>query len=67
MNKFLAGLVLGVAAGAAAALFFQSEKGKQVINDIKGAAGDAGEKIKSKVKEFVDDLEKNEEEDAVTS
>ena len=67
MNKFLAGLVLGVAAGAAAALFLQSEKGKEVISDIKDAAGDAGAKLKSKVKQFVDDLEEDTKEQTATS
>jgi gas vesicle protein len=71
-NKFIAGLVLGVAAGAAAALFLQSGKGKEMINTVKDAAGDAEAKLKSRLqkfdeeisellrkgKQFVEDLEK---------
>ena len=37
-HKFLTGLLLGAAAGAALALFLNSEKGKEVINNIKGSA-----------------------------
>ena len=44
LNKFVAGVILGAAAGAAVALFLQTEKGKKVINDVKDAATDAGEK-----------------------
>jgi hypothetical protein len=37
------------------------------MSDIKDAAGDAGEKIKSKVKQFVDNLEKDAEGETVAS
>ncbi len=70
-NKFFAGILLGAAAGAALALFIVSDKGKEVIEDLKGAADDAGGKLKShfediqdgvselvkKGKEFVGDLQ----------
>ena len=52
LNKFVAGLVLGVAAGAAAAMFLQTEKGKEILNDIKDAAEDAGNNLKSNLKNF---------------
>ena len=72
IGKFMAGIVLGAAAGAAAVLFFQSEKGKEILSDLKDAAGDAGVNLKDnlknfegemndlikKGKKFVDDLEK---------
>ena len=72
LSKFMAGVVLGAAAGAAAVLFFQSEKGKEILSDLKDAAGDAGANFKDnlknfeadmndlikKGKKFVDDLEK---------
>ena len=72
MNKFIAGVILGAAAGAALTAFLQTEKGKEILGDIKDAAGDAGGNIKShwtnfekdlnsilkKGKQFVDDLEK---------
>jgi predicted small secreted protein len=71
-NKFVAGLILGVAAGAMVAAFMQTEKGKEIFGDIKDAADDASGNIKShwtnfekelnnllkKGKHFVDDLEK---------
>jgi gas vesicle protein len=56
INKFIAGVVLGAAAGAAVALFLQTEKGKKVMSDVKDAAADAGEKIRSKVKQFNDEV-----------
>ena len=56
MNKFIAGLVLGAAAGAAAALFLQSEKGKEMIETVKNAAGDAETKLKSRLKKFDDEV-----------
>lgn len=37
-NKFLTGLLLGAAAGAALALFLSSEKGKEMINHVKDSA-----------------------------
>ena len=72
LNKFVAGLVLGAAAGAAVALFLQTEKGKEMLNDLKDVAEDAGSNFKdnfknfesemndliNKGKKFMDDLEK---------
>ena len=56
-SKFIAGLVLGAAAGAAVALFLQSEKGKEMINAVKDAAGgDTGAKLKSRLQEFDDEI-----------
>ena len=52
LNKFVAGLVLGAAAGAAAAMFLQTEKGKEILNDIKDAAEDAGNNLRSNLKNF---------------
>ena len=70
-QKFLAGIILGAAAGTALALFFSSDKGKEVLADAKDTAEKLGEDIKShlevaedklnglvqKGKEFVADLE----------
>ena len=71
-NKFVAGLILGAVAGALVATFMQTEKGKEILGDIKETTGDAGDNVKSfwtnfekelngllkKGKQFVDDLEK---------
>jgi gas vesicle protein len=51
-NKFIAGLVVGAAAGAAAAWFFQTEEGKKVWSDIKNKAGAAGDNLKDNLKNF---------------
>lgn len=56
LNKFVAALVLGAAAGAAVALFLQSEKGKEILSDIKDAAEDAGTNLKSNLKSFEDEM-----------
>ena len=37
-SKFLAGIIVGAAAGAAIALLLNTETGKQVIADLKAAA-----------------------------
>lgn len=59
-KKFLGGLVLGAAAGAAIALFLSSDKGKKVVADAKTKLQDLGDEIdslinKSKVK--LDEME----------
>jgi len=56
INKFIAGVVLGAAAGAAITVFLQTEKGKKIMSDVKDAAANAGEKIKSKLKEFDEEI-----------
>jgi gas vesicle protein len=56
LNKFIAGLVLGAAAGAAVALFLQTEKGKEILNDIKDAAEDAGGNLRSNLRSFEEEM-----------
>ena len=53
-QKFLAGILLGVAAGVAIALFVNSDKGKEIMADVTDAADEATESLKSKFS----DLEK---------
>jgi gas vesicle protein len=55
-NRFFAGILLGAAAGAAIALFVNSDKGKEVIDDLKDAASDAGDKLKSHLNDFEDEV-----------
>lgn len=55
-QKFIAGVIVGAAAAAAIALFLQSDKGKEIIADLKNAANDAGDNLKSKVQDFDDEL-----------
>jgi len=70
-NKFITGLIVGAVAGAALALFLSSDKGEEIIDNIKDAAGDAADtakehfgnvkdelgKLLKKSKHFVEDLE----------
>lgn len=55
-SKFLAGILLGAAAGAAIAIFLNTEKGKEILEDIKDAAGKAGDNIKDAAKRFGDEV-----------
>ncbi len=48
-SKFLAGVIIGAAAGAAIALLINSEAGKEIIAEIKDAAGKAFDDIAEKV------------------
>jgi gas vesicle protein len=67
LNKFVAGLVLGAGAGAAIAMFLQTEKGKEILSDIKDTGTNLRSNLKNfetemndlvqKGKKFVDDLE----------
>jgi len=51
-EKFLTGLILGGLAGAALTLFLSSNKGKEMVNDLKTKSGDFQEDVKEKVAEF---------------
>ncbi|MEI6584247.1 MAG: YtxH domain-containing protein [Chitinophagia bacterium] len=51
-EKFLTGLILGGLAGAAITLFLSSNKGKEMVNDLKNKSGDFQEDVKEKVAEF---------------
>ena len=55
-QKFMAGLILGAAAGAAVALFLQTDEGKEILSNIKEAANDAGNEIKTKVQDLDEEL-----------
>jgi gas vesicle protein len=51
-QKFLAGVLLGAAAGVALTIFFSSEKGKELVGSVADAAGGATDKIKDKFSDF---------------
>ncbi len=51
-EKFLTGLILGGLAGAALTLFLNSNKGKEMVNDLKSKSDDLQEDVKEKVAEF---------------
>jgi gas vesicle protein len=51
-EKFLAGLILGGLAGAALTFFLSSNKGKEMVNDLKTKSDDLQEDVKEKVAEF---------------
>jgi len=55
-QKFLGGIMLGVAAGVAIALFINSDKGKEIIADVSDAAGGAKDNLKSKLGDFEDQM-----------
>lgn len=61
-KRFVAGLLLGAAAGAALGLFLSSDKGKSVVNDLKDMADKAGGNLKntlSKLSDEVNDVVEN--------
>ena len=39
-EKLIAGILLGAAAGAAAVLFFQTDRGKKMLEDLKDVASE---------------------------
>ncbi|MBC6490759.1 YtxH domain-containing protein [Flavihumibacter stibioxidans] len=56
-SKFLAGLLLGAAAGAAIAYLMTTDKGKEMMEDFKTAASEAGDDLKDTVKKFETEIE----------
>lgn len=67
-SKFVAGLILGVAAGTFVALFANTDKGKDMWDDVSGkgkdfwddakdVAGDWSDKAKSKYGDTADDID----------
>ncbi|MFT4154706.1 YtxH domain-containing protein [Parafilimonas sp.] len=55
-QKILGGIILGVAAGVAIALFINSDKGKELLADVSDAADEAGGKLKNKYSEYEDQV-----------
>jgi gas vesicle protein len=55
-QRFLSGLALGAAAGAAIAILLQSEKGKEMLDNIKDFASNAGDKVKDGLSGLTDEV-----------
>jgi gas vesicle protein len=55
-QKFLSGLALGAAAGAAIAILLQSDKGKEMLDNIKDFASNAGDKMKDGLSGLTDEV-----------
>jgi gas vesicle protein len=80
-GKFLTGLLLGAAAGAAIGLLLNSDKGKEALSDLKDMAGKAGDQLRDAVgkvekevndlvekgKSYAEDLEKQSQQSTVHS
>lgn len=58
-SKFLAGVLLGAAAGAAIGYLLTTEKGKEIINDLKAAASNAAGEVKDTVSKWASNVEEN--------
>ena len=56
-SKFLAGIIIGAAAGATIAWLLNTESGKKVLADIKDAAGKTLQDLKDAAADFTDDTE----------
>lgn len=55
-QRFLSGLALGAAAGAAIAILLSSDKGKEVLEDIRSFASKAGDKVKDGLSGLTDEV-----------
>ncbi|ULQ52615.1 YtxH domain-containing protein [Flavihumibacter fluvii] len=56
-SKFLAGVLLGAAAGAAIGYLLTTEKGREIINDLKTAATNAAGEVKDTVNKWASEAE----------
>ncbi|HEX6913863.1 MAG TPA: YtxH domain-containing protein [Chitinophagaceae bacterium] len=55
-QKFLSGLALGAAAGAAIAILLQSDRGKEMLDNIKDFASKTGDKVKDSLGGLTDEV-----------
>lgn len=58
-SKFLAGVLLGAAAGAAIGYLLTTEKGREIIADLKSAASNAADEVKETVNKWASEAEEN--------
>jgi gas vesicle protein len=54
-SKFVAGLILGAAAGTFIAIFANSDKGQEFLETVKDKAGDISDTVKDSVKSKYED------------
>lgn len=55
-TKFIAGLLVGAAAGAALAYLLTSDKGKELVEELKSVAAKAGEDVKATAQQLETEL-----------
>ena len=60
-SKLLIGLIIGAVAGAALAIFINSDEGQKIVDDIKDATGKAEKDLKKAISRFEDKLGKGRE------
>jgi len=60
-SKLIFGLLLGAIAGAAIAVFVNSEKGQEIIDEIKDATGKAEKDFRKTIDKFEDKIMKGKE------
>jgi gas vesicle protein len=58
-NKFLAGILLGAAAGASIAILLSSDKGKELLDQVKGYAEKATDEVSDLFGKVKDSVTKN--------
>jgi gas vesicle protein len=56
-SKFLAGVLLGAAAGAAIGYLLTTERGREIIDELKTAATSAASDVKDTVSKWANDME----------
>lgn len=56
-SKFFAGVLLGAAAGAAIGYLLTTEKGREILADLKTAATNAANDVKETVSKWANDVE----------
>lgn len=56
-SKFLTGIIVGAAAGAAITLLLNTESGKKVLADLKDAAGKTLQDLKKAAADYTKDAE----------
>ena len=54
-SKFVAGLILGAAAGTFIAIFANSDKGQEILESVKDKASDLSDTVKDSVKSKYED------------